>query len=49
VDECRDFKFGVRVGHSKFQPTDDKLSEKGMVMLCDPFLIFSPRKISRMV
>jgi len=28
--EARDFKFGVHVDHSKFQPTDDKLSLKGV-------------------
>jgi len=28
VGEYRDFKFGVRVNHSKSQPTDDKLSQK---------------------
>jgi len=32
VREHRDFKFGVQVDHSKYQPTvptDDKLSRKG--------------------
>jgi len=29
VGERRDFKFGVKVDHSKYKPTDDKLSLKG--------------------
>jgi len=29
VGEHRDFKFGVQVDHSKFQPMDDKLSLEG--------------------
>jgi len=29
VGERRDFKFGMQVDHSKFQPSDDKLSLKG--------------------
>jgi len=29
VGEHTDFKFGVQVDHSKFQPTDNKLSLRG--------------------
>jgi len=30
VGELRDFKFGMQVDHSKSQPTDEKLSLKGV-------------------
>jgi len=30
VGEFRDFKFGLQVHHSKSQPMDDKLPERGM-------------------
>jgi len=29
MDEHRDFKYGMQVDHSKYQPTEDKLSLKG--------------------
>ena len=29
VSECRDFKFGLQVEHSKSQPMDDKLTLNG--------------------
>jgi len=44
VSEHRDFIFGVQVDHSKTQPADNKLHERGMVTSCDPFQIFNPLK-----
>jgi len=29
MDEHRDFKYGIQVDHSKYQPMEDKLSLKG--------------------
>jgi len=29
MDEHRDFKYGMQVEHSKYQPTEDKLPLKG--------------------
>jgi len=40
-----EIKFGVQADHSKSQPMDNTVPERGVVTSCDPLKNFSPPKI----